>query len=250
MKHLIVTFLLMASLISLPACKKETAPAEPMMGQHMAAHQKLHKGAVTETMNSGGYTYVSIKEDGKEIWAASQPVEVAVGDVVEFPAGMPMVNFTSKTLNRTFDAILFAPFIRKAAAEGDMQESCGEMSDAASHAHPPAAGIQAGSIEKVDGGYTIAEIFAQKEALKGKTVKVRGRVIKFTANIMGTNWIHLQDGTGSAGTNDLTVTSTQEVKPGSIVVASGQLDTDKDIGAGYHYDAIIEKATVTVEQDK
>ena len=78
-------------------------------------------------------------------------------------------------------------------------------------------------------------------------MKVRGKVVKFTPEIMGKNWIHLQDGTGAAGTNDLTVTTSAMAKKGDTVVISGALVIDKDFGYGYAYDVIIEDADVTVE---
>ena len=45
-------------------------------------------------------------------------------------------------------------------------------------------------------------------ALKDVKVAVRGKVVKFLPAIMGKNWIHLRDGSGStaAGDFDLTVT--------------------------------------------
>ena len=55
----------------------------------------------------------------------------------------------------------------------------------------------------------------------GQTVKVRGQVVKFTPNIMGTNWVHIQDGTGSGETADLTVTTSAIVAAGDIVVVEG-----------------------------
>ena len=82
-----------------------------------------------------------------------------------------------------------------AAADPHAGMDMGSMTaDAASHTVAGDAGIEA--VAKADGGYTVAEIHAQAEALSGKPVRVRGQVVKFTANIMGTNWIHLQDGTG------------------------------------------------------
>jgi uncharacterized lipoprotein NlpE involved in copper resistance len=72
------------------------------------------KAKVAQTMNSGGYTYVEAADDkGQKVWLALPQVKVAVGDSIEYPAdAMPMTNFTSKTLNRTFDKILFVPGIR------------------------------------------------------------------------------------------------------------------------------------------
>ena len=109
--------------------------------------------------------------------------------------------------------------------------------------------IAAGSIAKAEGGQTVEEIITKKAELSGKKVSVHGKVVKYNAGIMGSNWIHLQDGTGSsaAGTNDLTITTQAEVSVGDMVLISGMLTTDKDFGAGYKYDVIIEDAAVTNE---
>lgn len=92
---------------------------------------------------------------------------------------------------------------------------------------------------------TVAEIITQAATLKDKTVDVRGKVVKVNAGIMGKNWIHLRDGSGSAAasTNDLLITSLNEVKVGDVVTAKGIVRTDKDFGAGYFYKVLIEEAT-------
>jgi hypothetical protein len=92
---------------------------------------------------------------------------------------------------------------------------------------------------------TVAEIFAQKSKLKEKMVTTRGRVVKFNLSIMGRNWIHLQDGTGGQGENDITVTTADRVEVGDTVLVKGTLRTEKDFGAGYAYPIIIEDAKVT-----
>ena len=107
--------------------------------------------------------------------------------------------------------------------------------------------VDLSGITPAEGGQTIAGIFAGKADLAGKPVKVRGKVVKFSPEIMGKNWLHLQDGTGAAGTNDLTVTTGAMVKKGDTVTVSGVLVIDKDFGYGYAYDVIIEDADVTVE---
>jgi uncharacterized lipoprotein NlpE involved in copper resistance len=72
------------------------------------------KAKVSQTMNAGGYTYVeAADEKGEKVWLALPQIQVAVGDSIEYPKdAMPMTNFKSKTLNRTFDKILFVPGIR------------------------------------------------------------------------------------------------------------------------------------------
>jgi hypothetical protein len=118
--------------------------------------------------------------------------------------------------------------------------------------HPtPAAPIDTvdlSGIEKAEGGKTIAEVFAEKDQLAGETIVFRGKVVKTNAGIMGKNWLHIRDGSGAEGTNNLTVT-TVEVLPnvGDTVLVSGAVQLNKDFGMGYQYDIIIEDADVTVE---
>ena len=64
-------------------------------------------GKVLETMESGGYTYVLIENSGGKVWVASPGVKLKVGQIVKFQPGMPMQNFRSKSLKRTFDVIYF-----------------------------------------------------------------------------------------------------------------------------------------------
>jgi len=119
--------------------------------------------------------------------------------------------------------------------------------------HPPVGptsttpSVEAGSIPVAEGGVTIEGLFAKKADLVGQAVTVRGKVVKATMGVMGTNWYHLEDGTGAAGSNDLTVTSDGMAKVGDVVVIAGTVGTDKDFGMGYKYDVIVEKATLTAE---
>ncbi len=102
-------------------------------------------------------------------------------------------------------------------------------------------------IKKAKGGYTVEELYAKKGELSGKKVSLRGKAVKFNAGIMGKNWLHLQDGSGKPGTNDITVTTNQSAKVGDTVTATGVMATDRDFGGGYHYEVIIEEATLKAE---
>lgn len=101
-------------------------------------------------------------------------------------------------------------------------------------------------IAPAPGGLSIADVWAKRKSLAGKEVVVRGKVMKFNGGILGRNWVHLQDGSGSAAdrTNDLVVTTAAEVKVGDIVTMAGVLAIGVDIGSGYAYDALLEKAVV------
>jgi hypothetical protein len=92
--------------------------------------------------------------------------------------------------------------------------------------------------------HTVAEIMNNKGELKDKPVVVRGKVVKYTPGVMGKNWLHLQDGSGSAkdGTNDIVVTTLDEAKKGDVVLAKGVVRIDRDLGSGYFYKVLVEDA--------
>ncbi len=246
-----VTLLMIAAFLSLTfsGCKSETpepaqpaAPAQP--AQPAAPTVQGQGGTVVETMNSGGYTYILVDTGSEKVWAAAPEFAVKVGDDVVVPNGMVMQNHTSKTLDRTFETILFVDAVQVGGAVASLPEGAAVPED---HTKPTV------TVEDVDlsgvakAKQTVAEIFAQKDALAGKEVAVRGKVVKFSQQIMQTNWIHLQDGTGAEGTNDLVVTTDAVVAKGDTILVKGVVTANKDFGFGYKYDVIIEGAQVTVE---
>ncbi len=214
--------------VSLFASAGEVAAYGTSAGTSSAPSQS---GTVLKTMEGGGYTYLNLDQDGKQLWIAVRHANVATGDRVEYVEQMRMPNFTSKTLNKTFDEIVFAKLSGESAAVSPMQ---------------PVPEIPVGDepIEKAEGGYTVAEVFANRKALKGKLIKVRGRVVKVSQAIMYRNWIHLKDGTGDEGADKIVFRSEDEVaEVGSIVTAEGRLETDMDFGYGYHYAVLVEDAS-------
>lgn len=131
------------------------------------------------------------------------------------------------------------------AAPASQQLPAGHSSSMGPGPAAPAATISFSGIKKAD--QTVAEIYAGQNGLLGTVVNVRGKVVKFSSQIMGKNWAHIQDGTGSAGTNDLTVTTADAARVGDTVLVSGKITLNKDFGAGYKYALILEDAKVTVE---
>ena len=91
-------------------------PQMPMPAQTAAAATASATGTVLETMDAASYTYVRVKTSSGEIWAATGQFKVAVGDKVSVPLEMPMENFHSNTLNRTFPIIYFASHIERQTA--------------------------------------------------------------------------------------------------------------------------------------
>jgi hypothetical protein len=158
-----------------------------------------------------------------------------------------MKDFHSNALNRDFEMVYFVGVI-VAAEHGE-----GLSKQPQIPGHPPIAGKgsvsqpEISGIVKAKNGKTVAEVYAAREDLAGKPVLVRGRVVKFFPKIMGKNWVHLQDGSGSEGTNDLTVTTDAMVEVGDLVLVSGVVSVDRDFGHGYSFTVLLENAQVTVE---
>jgi hypothetical protein len=248
----------MALFIHVPEARQAAAEAHPPAAgaPNAAAGDTVAgiAGKVVETMNAGNYTYVLVDDGTKKIWAAAPQFAVTVGDRVIVPEGMPMRDFYSKTLGRTFDVVSFVSGVQVVggnAAEG-RQGSAADHAGTFAHPIPGhgasgAAAVDLSNIKKAEGGETVAELFSKKAALAGKEVAVRGRVVKYTPAVMGKNWMHVQDGSGSAGSNDLTVSTSATAAVGNTVLVRGKLTTDKDFGFGYKYDVLIEDATVAVE---
>jgi hypothetical protein len=91
------------------------------------------------------------------------------------------------------------------------------------------------------GCISISTLYSEKKSNDGKIVKVKGIVTKFNSEIMGKNWVHIQDGTGTEGSFDLTITTSQTVAYGDTVTFEGKIALDKDFGYGYFYNVIMEE---------
>ena len=206
----------------------------------LSANPGTLNGEIVKTMNAAGYTYVLLNTGSGKIWAAANETSVKVGQRVSVPAGELMTDFSSKALNRTFDKIYFVSGIYP---EGALEKAAAPSHGISGSSRTIVTDVHVEGVTKAKGGYTVEEILTRSSELNGQKVKVRGRVVKFTPDIMGTNWMHIQDGTPG----DLTVTTDTLVTKGDLVMVEGILSVNKDFGSGYVYPAIIEKAMVTKE---
>ncbi len=215
--------------------------------------QNIISGEILETMNSGGYTYVLLEKNGKKKWVAVREMKVAVGQEISFAPGYEMTGFKSKTLNRTFDKIIFStgPVFGQTLLRSHKpaKESSEQMSTGSKGAVGPFS--ETVKVEKASelNAYTVAELYKKGYSLDNKSVIIRGKVVKVSVGIMGKNWLHIQDGTGDQEKNtyDLVVTTQDEPAVGDVVTLYGTLYKDKDFGSGYKYSVIVEEAIIKKE---
>lgn len=218
-------------------------PAAAAPGAAPAAGERL-AGPVLEHLAASPYVYLRVKTTQGEVWAAVPETKIETGAIVTVYNPMLMTKFESKTLKRTFDEVYFGTL----TPAGDAAMAGGDNPHAG--VSQPTA-VEVGKVEKATGAdaRTVAEAWADKATLAGKTITLRGKVVKYNPGVMGKNWIHLQDGSGNAanGSNDITVTSMDEVTKGQTVTIKGTVRTNKDFGSGYTYAIIIEDAKVVRE---
>ena len=276
LKKIAICFSSLALIAGLIACGNDTSEINPpaqavkqsqMPVQTAASLQPAaYSGKVIETKDVSPYTYVRLADGaGNEIWAAVPETQLEIGEQIALQGGVVMTDFSSKTLNRTFESIIFASGIVRGPDGNALQTPAaagGSSADALQSGGGPhgmasqSSGGSARAIVSYTGvtvqkstaqnGYTVGELYEKAAALNNRKVTVKGMVVKISPNIMGKNWIHIQDGTGdpSKDTHDLVVTSQALPEKGTVISLEGVLAADKDFGFGYKYDVLIEDAVI------
>lgn len=195
-------------------------------------------GEVLEVKDVDSYTYLRLKTKDGETWAAVNTVAIKKGAKVTIENAMVMKNFESKSLKKTFPSIVF----------GNLAGSGKEGANPHGDATTKVADTTPIKVAKATGANarTVAEIVTKSAALKDKPVKVSGKVVKYNPEVMGKNWIHLRDGSGTDAdkSNDVLVTTLSQAKVGDVVTVTGVVRTNKDFGSGYAYKVLIEDAKV------
>lgn len=211
------------------------------MQQSVIQPTNQHVFEVSEVIQGSTYTYLKVKENMMERWVAIGKKDVNKGDVLYYDEALQMTDFHSKEIDRTFDVIYFVnqvsttPLNKQPAMTGGMPDA---------HKGKVAASDAEVEIDKPEGELSIADVYANKADYSSKEFEIRGVVVKVNDQVMGKNWVHIQDGTGTSGNFDLTITTQAVVKVGDEVIFKGKLTLNKDFGAGYYYDLIMEDGTL------
>lgn len=263
-----LSVVLLVALAAAGCKKKEPAPQQVVALAGPEGASATIKGKVVERLDAPPYSYLRIKTADGEAWAAVPKVETPNGAEVVVTGAMPMTDFESKTLKRKFAVVYFGNLGGMEGAPGAPGASAAMVAEpgaasgpppgmagpppgmAAQHAAAAAGPSDVGNVKvpKATGAdaRTVAEVYAQRAALKEKPVTIRGKVVKYNEGIMGRNWIHIRDGSGIAGKdNDLTVTTGDKAGVGEVVLVKGTVRIEKDFGAGYSYPVIVEDAKLS-----
>lgn len=199
----------------------------------------VHQVKVKEVIQSNNYTYIRVKEKGSEYWCAINKASIERGKTYYWLKGWEVTQFHSKELNRDFASLFFL----EALSDKPIQTP-----------YPMAADVMPGRqvvpekqkilVAKAEGGITIAELYANRGSYQGKSVKIQGRVVKFSSQIMNRNWVHIQDGSSYGSNYDLAVTTQDTATAGTTRLFEGIISLDRDFGSGYTYEVIMEGARI------
>lgn len=230
MKRNLAACLVLGTSLIASSWANDVATAAPPSGNALT-------GTVLEVKDVDSYTYLRLKTKGGETWAAVGKAQIKKGSTVSIENTMVMTNFESKSLKKTFPSIVFGTLPVSEKETASAHAGVAKVQDSAPIKVSRATGANA---------RTIAEIVAQGKDLKDKPVELHAQVVKFSPAIMGKNWIHLRDGSGSVanGSNDILVTSAGKTKVGDVITVTGVVRLDKDFGAGYVYKVLIEDGNI------
>ncbi|NOX17984.1 MAG: hypothetical protein GXO87_06860 [Chlorobi bacterium] len=249
--------LFFALFISVTACsenaKEKSAPNNAASADSVLSTNGIHKAEIIKFVDVPEYTYIFVKSADKEFWLAVTTTKVQKGESIYFTKPLEMRDFHSSTLDTTFQSILFVSSIAHTAdalTQAKNGKNAGMTGMVSPHGKMEGGGqgSQKGNkspdvkVEKNAGETTVAEIFEKSEDLSGKEITLKGKITKFLPDIMGKNWLHIQDGTNFQGTGDLVATTKESFNVGDVVTIKAKLETNIDYGYGYKYNVILQDA--------
>lgn len=197
----------------------------------------VHKVVVAETLDADRYTYLRVTENESEYWVAIPRQEIEVGATYFFQGGLLKRNFKSQEYDRIFETLYLVSGVEKERSGSAIDEALAHNQKSTPlFEDAPITASLAKDIVK------LSELMADPGKYEGKRIVVAGKCVKVNPMIMGRNWVHIQD--GSTDGTDLTITTTENIPLGATVSMEGTIALNKDFGAGYRYDVIMEGAVL------
>ncbi len=222
---------------------KEGNSVETTTKKNTAFGDALHKVIVTEVIPAKKYVYLNVSEGGKQFWITTGKKEFIVGETYFYKKGLLKTNFESKEYNRVFDTIYLVTNL-VAERHGNNSGILNTSRSVTKQDIPIKQELETHTenIVQHKGSIKISELVSDPKKYEGKTVQLSGICTKINAGIMNRNWIHLKD--GSKDDFDLVVTSEVFVPEGSTITIKALVTLNKDFGAGYKYDLILENGII------
>jgi len=190
-----------------------------------SSKSKSYRVTAVEVLQTSKYSYLKVEGEGDGVsegapyWIATLKGDFTVGEEYIYKGRLLKNDFESKEFNRVFERLYLVSFIEKASGQGLLKST-------------------------IEGVVSIADIITDPNTFTGEKVRVYGLVVKVNDAIMDRNWVHLVD--GSADDYDFIITTNVSVPVGHSVAFEGLISTNRDFGAGYKYELLMEDA-VTIK---
>jgi hypothetical protein len=191
--------------------------------------KSVHQIVIKEHIKGERYSYCEVIEGANTYWIATMGGDFKEGATYMYNEGIEKTDYKSTELDRTFDRILLVSALYSSS------ESLESKTSASAPAPGPDIKV---TIPKTS--VPIKELVTNSKKYANKSIEVTGKITKVNPGIMDRNWIHLAD--GSMDSYDFVCTSEEVFPVGHVVTLKGVLAVNKDFGAGYSYDLIVENA--------
>lgn len=223
-----------------------TFPIEEKGGA-VAAHQDLvldvHRIVVREAVPTSKYLYLKVSEGNREYWVATSLSEVSEGQTYFYNEALVKTDFESKEMGRVFDTLyLVTRMVPEAHGEGlkPVREIPGPPEQAAGK--PAKSGFHGSPVGGKATSLSLAELLADPAKYENQVVELKVTCTKVNEAILGRNWLHVTD--GSADGKDLVVTSASTAEVGENITLRAIVHLNRDFGAGYSYDVLLEEGVI------
>lgn len=211
-------------------------------GDDQSVSNELHTVSVNEVLPAKRYVYINVSEGNSKFWIAVRKQEIKKGETYYYRGGLLKTNFESKEYNKVFDTI----YLISSLVSQDHAKHVSELNTRVQKSNPIVQKedipTHTDNIVAHKGTIRISELVKDPKKYEGHSIQLSGKCVKINPNIMDRHWIHLQD--GSKNEFDLVITSNTFVPEGSVITIRGTVVLNKDFGAGYKYDLILENGTL------
>src|ERR1019366_8858505 len=93
-------------------------------------HISNHKIVVQEVIQTKNYTYLHVKENDSLKWLAVPLMQANAGETYYYSEGLPMQQFESKELHKTFDEVIFLGGVSPEPITGDNPKTAADNTKA------------------------------------------------------------------------------------------------------------------------
>ena len=237
--------------ISITSCKRGPKTVEPFSIANKSSgisssdivDNEIHSIKVLEMIPASKYVYLKVEEENDQFWIATKKRKINKDSTYFYREALLKTEFESKIHDRVFDSIWF---VTKLVTQMHGAKYTSGTSDKPQISKDKNEPVEVTAHGDKNINYKIypeiSVLLNDPDKFDGQAVQIKGKCVKVNNNIMKKNWIHLKD--GSEDDFDLIITTNMSAQEGDIITIQAFVALNKDYGAGYSYDLILENGVI------